>query len=50
MNYIISILVLFIFIGLYVVIYLSNSKIKKPKCSKDIECNGCNLNCNKRSQ
>ena len=49
MKYIVPIIILVILFGLYCVIYLYNSKVEKPKNCKDIECNGCNLNCHKRS-
>jgi len=49
MKYIIAILILVFIFCLYGISYVINSKVNKPNCCKDIKCEFCNLNCNKRS-
>jgi hypothetical protein len=48
MKYLISILIMAILIAIYVLGYCLNSKTKKPDNCKQIECEGCKLDCNKR--
>ena len=50
MKYISVVLILIVLLGLYVSIFLLNNKVKKPDNCKDLECKGCNLNCNKRGE
>lgn len=50
MNYLIALLTLIIFIGLYIGAYYLNSKIDRPKTCKELKCEGCKLNCDKRGE
>ena len=47
MKQLIAILVLGIFIAIYTFGYYLNSNTKKPKNCKQINCEGCKINCNK---
>lgn len=48
MEYLISIFTIGIFVIIYVLGYYLNSKTKKPENCKEIDCQGCKINCNKR--
>lgn len=50
MKYVIASAILIGLFILYVIFYIMNSKTDKPKECKDIECNICKLNCNKRRE
>lgn len=49
MKYIIAILILILIFGVYVITYIINSKTNKPDGCKELKCEGCNMDCNKRS-
>lgn len=48
MEYLIAILVLVVFVAIYVLSYLFNANTKKPDNCKQIDCQGCKINCNKK--
>lgn len=48
MKYVIAILTMAVFITIYLVAFYINSKIEKPSNCKELSCQECNLNCNKR--
>ncbi len=50
MKYLIALIILIILITLYVLAYLFNSKVDKPSNCKELTCEGCKLNCNKRGE
>ena len=50
MKYCIAIVILVVLTAIYVGGYLLNNKIDKPSNCKDIDCQGCSLNCNKRGE
>ena len=50
MNYIFAFLVISVLITVYIFGYLLNNNISKPENCKEIECQGCRLNCDKRSE
>ena len=50
MKIVISILVLVVLISLYIAAYLLNKRVSKPSNCKEINCEGCKLDCYKRSE
>lgn len=48
MKYLIAIVIIGVFVSIYVVGYYLNGKTKKPENCKQIDCEGCKINCNKR--
>ena len=48
MKYLIAIIILVVLFVGYILLYISNSKVEKPKDCKDIKCNGCMLECSRR--
>ena len=50
MKFLIALVILTIFIGLYTLAYLVNKRVNKPEGCKDLECNKCKLNCNRRGE